>query len=39
MPVDKSADQELGEALLATPSERVESLLRQLGQRRARAER
>lgn len=37
MPVDKSADQELHEALMATPSERVEWLLEELGPKRARA--
>lgn len=36
MPVDKSADEELREALLATPSERVEWLLAELGPQRAR---
>jgi transcriptional regulator with XRE-family HTH domain len=30
MPVDKSADEELREALLETPSERVERLVREL---------
>ena len=39
MPVDKTADEELREALLATPSERVEWLVRDLGQDRARARR
>jgi transcriptional regulator with XRE-family HTH domain len=39
MPVDKSADEVLHEALLATPSERVEWLLGELGQKRARARR
>ena len=39
MPVDKSADEDLREALLATPSERVEWLLQELGQKRARARR
>jgi transcriptional regulator with XRE-family HTH domain len=39
MPVDNSADQELREALLATPSERVQWLLQDLGQERARARR
>ena len=38
-PVDKSADEELREALLATPSARVEWLLEELGQKRARARR
>ena len=37
MPIDKSADQELREALLAPPSERVEWLLKELGLHRARA--
>lgn len=37
MPIDKSADEELREALLATPSERVEWLVKELGQKRARA--
>ena len=37
MPIDKSADEELREALLAPPSERVEWLLEELGQKRARA--
>ena len=37
MPIDKSADQELREALLAPPSERVEWLLEELGQKPARA--
>jgi transcriptional regulator with XRE-family HTH domain len=35
MPVDRSADDELREALLATPSERVEWLLKTLRPRRA----
>jgi transcriptional regulator with XRE-family HTH domain len=39
MPVDNSADEELREALLATPSERVEWLVKALGQKRARARR
>jgi transcriptional regulator with XRE-family HTH domain len=38
-PVDTSADEELREALLETPSERVEWLLGELGQKRARARR
>ena len=37
MPVDKSADEDLREALLATPSERVEWLLQELGAKRGRA--
>jgi hypothetical protein len=37
MPVDKSADQELHEALMATPAERVEWLLEGFGQKCARA--
>jgi transcriptional regulator with XRE-family HTH domain len=37
LPIDRSADEELREALLATPSERVEWLLEELGPRRARA--
>jgi transcriptional regulator with XRE-family HTH domain len=37
MPVDKTADEELREALLETPSERVERLVRELGPKRARA--
>ena len=36
VPVDKSADQELRESLLAPPSERVEWLLAELGPTRAR---
>jgi transcriptional regulator with XRE-family HTH domain len=36
LPIDKSADQELREALLATPSERVDWLLEQVGQDRGR---
>lgn len=36
-PIDKSADEELREALLATPSERVEWLLDELGVKRGRA--
>jgi hypothetical protein len=36
MPVDSSADDELREALLATPSERVEWLVRELRPKRAR---
>lgn len=39
IPIDKSADQELQEALLAPPSERVEWLLAELGQKRVRARR
>jgi hypothetical protein len=39
MPVDKSADEELREALLATPSERVEWLLQELGPTRGQARR
>lgn len=39
MPVDKSADEELREALRATPSERVEWLVRDLGRDHARARR
>jgi hypothetical protein len=39
MPIDKSADEELREALLAPPSERVEWLLAELGQKRGRARR
>lgn len=38
-PIDKSADEELREALLAPPSERVEWLLAELGQKRGRARR
>ena len=37
LPVDKSADEELREALLETPSERVERLLQVLGPKRGRA--
>jgi hypothetical protein len=37
--IDKSADEELREALLATPSERVEWLLRELEPKRGRARR
>ena len=37
LPIDRSADEELREALLATPSERVEWLLEELGPRGARA--
>jgi hypothetical protein len=37
LPIDKSADQELQEALLAPPSERVEWLLKDLGPKRARS--
>lgn len=36
LPIDKSADQELRQALLATPSERVDWLLEQVGQHRGR---
>jgi hypothetical protein len=36
VPVDKSADQELRESLMAPPSERVEWLLAELGPTRAR---
>ena len=36
LPIDQSADQELREALLETPSERVEALLKELGPKRAR---
>jgi hypothetical protein len=39
MPIDNSADEELREALLAPPSERVGWLLEGLGQKRARARR
>jgi len=39
LPIDEAADEELREALLATPSERVEWLLEALGPKRARAER
>ena len=39
LPIDKSADQELREALLATPSERVDWLLEQVGQDRGRPRR
>ena len=35
LPIDKSADEELREALLETPSERVERLLRERRQTRA----
>lgn len=35
MEVDKSADRELRKALMETPSERVEWLLEELGQKRA----
>ncbi len=35
VPLDESADQELREGLLATPSERVVRMLEQLGQARA----
>ena len=37
LPIDRSRDEELREALLATPSERVEWLLAELGPKRARA--
>lgn len=37
VPVDESADQELRQALLETPSDRVERLLRTRGTNRARA--
>ena len=37
MPVDRSADEELREALLATPSERVEWLVSELRPKRARS--
>ena len=36
LPIDKSADEELREALLAPPSERVDWLLAELGPKRAR---
>lgn len=36
VPVDRSADEELREALLPAPSERVEWLLQELGPKRAR---
>src|SRR5919106_1602159 len=39
LPIDKSADDELREALLAPPSERVEWLLAELGKKRGRARR
>jgi transcriptional regulator with XRE-family HTH domain len=39
MPVDESADAELRDALLATPSERVGWLVEEFGQKRARARR
>ena len=39
MPVDKSADEELREALLETPSERVARLLQELGPKRGRPRR
>jgi hypothetical protein len=39
MPIDKSADEELREALPTPPSERVEWLLEELGQKRPRARR
>ncbi|HEX6789609.1 MAG TPA: helix-turn-helix transcriptional regulator [Gaiellaceae bacterium] len=35
VPLDESADRELRNALMATPSERVERMLRQLGRPRA----
>jgi transcriptional regulator with XRE-family HTH domain len=37
MPIDKSADEGLREALLETPSERIERLVMELGPKRARA--
>ncbi len=37
IPIDRSADQELREALLVPPSERVAWLLKGLGQKRVRA--
>jgi transcriptional regulator with XRE-family HTH domain len=37
LPIDRSADEELREALLATPSKRVEWLLEELEPKRARA--
>jgi len=37
LPIDESADEELREALLETPSERVERLIRARGSMRARA--
>jgi transcriptional regulator with XRE-family HTH domain len=37
LPIDKSADEDLRKALLATPSERVEWLLEELRPKRARA--
>jgi transcriptional regulator with XRE-family HTH domain len=39
LPIDKSADEELREALLETPSERVERLLQELGPKRGPARR
>jgi transcriptional regulator with XRE-family HTH domain len=39
LPIDKAADQELREALLETPSERVDWLLEELGSKRGRARR
>ena len=39
IPVDKRADEELREALLSTPIERVERLLRERGPNRARSRR
>jgi transcriptional regulator with XRE-family HTH domain len=39
IPIDKSADRELREALLEPPSERVQSLIKELGQTRAKARR
>jgi transcriptional regulator with XRE-family HTH domain len=36
VPLDESADGELHDSLMSTPSERVERMLEQLGQRRAR---
>jgi transcriptional regulator with XRE-family HTH domain len=37
LPIDKAADQELREALVETPSERVEWLIKERGRKRARA--
>jgi hypothetical protein len=39
LPIDKSADEELRAALLETPSERVEWLLRELRPKRGRTRR
>jgi transcriptional regulator with XRE-family HTH domain len=39
LPIDKSADEALREALLEPPSQRVEWLLTELGQKRARTRR